>query len=98
MRQRTTHRAVVTLGVVMCRGLSVPKAEAGARLSMAEVMTNGSGSKLADVFQQVVIFSFGQLALPQLCYQLHNGFVVFGYFLQKGWEAAEIPAEICSIW
>lgn len=63
----------------------MPKAEAGTRLSMAEVMTNGSGSKVADVFQQVVISSFGQLAMPQLCYQLHYGFVVvgFGFFYRR---------------
>lgn len=51
----------------------------------AEVMTDGSGSKLADVFQQVVISSFGQLSLPQLYYQLHNDF----FFLHKGWGAAK---------
>lgn len=64
----------MTLGVVMCRGLSAPRAEAGTRLGMVEGMTDGSGSKLADVFQQVVISSFGQLALLQLYYQLHNDF------------------------
>lgn len=68
------------------------RAEAGSRL---QVMTNGSGSKLADVFQQVVISSFGQLALPQLYYQLHNNFF---FFHRKAGELQNVPAEICSIW
>lgn len=61
---------------------------------MAEGMTDGSGSKLADVFQQVVISSFGQLALLQLYYQLHNDF----FFYRKVGELQKVPAEICSIW
>lgn len=81
----------------MCRGLSALRAEAGTRLSTAEVMTDGSGSKLADVFQQVVISSFGQLALPQLYYQLHNDFFLFLQKKSKG-ELQKVPAEICSIW
>lgn len=56
------------------KGLSALRAEEEKVLGMGRAMTDLSGFKLADVCQQVVISSFGQLVWFQLYYQLHHDF------------------------